>query len=77
MSSGRNIGLKRFWSLPTGNQRSSHDLRVFFEASGKHEDRDLMTYIKALKADGMSFADDGAHTYALASSIGSPAVRQR
>ncbi len=38
-------------------------LRVFFEASGKHEDRDLMTYAKALKADGMPFAGDGANAY--------------
>ncbi|MFK0332680.1 DUF3800 domain-containing protein [Rhizobium sp. NPDC090275] len=38
-------------------------LRVFSEASGKHEDRDLMTYAKALKANGMPFASDGANAY--------------
>jgi len=38
-------------------------LRVFFEASGKHEDRDLIAYAKALKADGMPFAGEGANAY--------------
>lgn len=38
-------------------------LRVFFEASGKHEDRDLISYTKALKADGMPFAGEGANVY--------------
>lgn len=34
-----------------------------FEANGKHEDHDLMTYTKALRADGVPFAGDGANTY--------------
>ncbi|MBW9054422.1 DUF3800 domain-containing protein [Rhizobium mesosinicum] len=38
-------------------------LRVFFEESGKHEDRDLIAYAKAVKAEGMPFAGEGAAAY--------------
>lgn len=38
-------------------------LRVFFEESGKAEDRDLQAYAKSLKADGMPFDGNKAAAY--------------
>ena len=39
-------------------------LRVFFEECGKHEDRDIIQYAKALKSDGMPFSVEGSGAYA-------------
>ncbi len=38
-------------------------LRVFFEESGKHEDRVLIQYAKALKVEGMPFQGNNAGAY--------------
>lgn len=38
-------------------------LRVFFEESGKHEDRDIIQYAKALKRDGMPFNSSNSASY--------------
>ena len=38
-------------------------LRVFFERSGKQEDRDLVSFMKGLKAEGMPFDGDNAAAY--------------
>ena len=38
-------------------------LRVFFEESGKQEDRDIVAFMKELKRDGMPFDDDGSAAY--------------
>jgi hypothetical protein len=39
-------------------------LRVFFEESGKHEDRDLIRYAKSLKTEGMPFSSATSSAYA-------------
>ena len=38
-------------------------LRVFFERSGKREDRDIVAFMKELKAEGMPFDGDNAASY--------------
>lgn len=43
-------------------QKRQRNLRVFFEQSGKREDRDIIAYAKALKHEGMPF--DGANSSA-------------
>ncbi|TCQ14334.1 DUF3800 domain-containing protein [Rhizobium sp. PP-CC-3G-465] len=39
-------------------------LRVFFEECGKHEDRELIQYTKALKSEGMPFGNQPSGNYA-------------
>ncbi|MGP4686728.1 DUF3800 domain-containing protein [Agrobacterium pusense] len=43
-------------------------LRVFFEESGKHEDRDIIHYAKLLKTEGMPFSTATSSGYASLSS---------
>ena len=38
-------------------------LREFFEQSGKHEDRDIITFMRELKVDGMPFDFDRSAAY--------------
>ena len=38
-------------------------LRVFFERSGRQEDRDIVAFMKELKAEGMPFDGDNAAAY--------------
>ena len=38
-------------------------LRVFFERTGKQEDRDIVAFMKELKAEGMPFEGDNAAAY--------------
>ena len=38
-------------------------LRVFFERSGKQEDRDILAHFRELKTEGMPFDDDNASHY--------------
>lgn len=43
--------------------RQSAQLKVLFEQCGKREDRDIIAYAKALKADGMPFDANNAAKY--------------
>ena len=44
-------------------RRSNAELEVFFEQSGKAEDRDIKAYTKSLKRDGMPFDAETSQAY--------------
>jgi len=44
------------------DSQSGH-LEIYFEGAGKHEDRDIIEYVKALKQDGMPFDQTSSQGY--------------